>query len=341
MLQPNTNAKHPEHDRDKSSWKRKTTFFNVVVLIAFVSIFSNFKVFESELDISGAKLRAHNTKSKSEINQVQTKHNNVASDLPLPYAEQGDSAEKTSVHSNMGAVEQKQGVNNDNVEEEAERNGDTVQAEDIANNEPELEQKGWSPPFFELPPIFFVWLGNIAIETRPLQQGAIESCRKLNEGVFEVKVITDDDLLSPMEKLGFELHPSFHLLDKVQRSDYLRLELIHNHGGIYLDTDVFCVRPFARHLAIFEEENVLGGGAASRAPKNLRNIDWSNVGPFLPNTSYTKAAHKSLWEHADGVQPKMEECAEEYPDGNGGIAWPEEIRFSRSGLCGTFVRRRI
>lgn len=66
-----------------------------------------------------------------------------------------------------------------------------------------------------------------------LHESAVESCRKFNQNVFEIRVVKDVDLLDALSSLGFDLHPAFHLLDPIQKSDYLRQELLHHHGGIY------------------------------------------------------------------------------------------------------------
>lgn len=182
--------------------------------------------------------------------------------------------------------------------------------------------------------IFFIWLGNNPLGE--IQAAAMDSCRKMNENDFTITIVRDADL----ETLGFELHPLFRLLDPVQKSDYLRQELLHFYGGIYLDTDVFCMRPLAptldRIIGQTQEGNdqqqaVVGGGSPDLPYGDLRN---NMLGPNLKLSSYSNATHEALWKQMDKLTDKLNQCAVDFPDGAGGIAYPAHIGHEKQ-LCGT------
>lgn len=185
------------------------------------------------------------------------------------------------------------------------------------------------------PPIFFIWLG-----TRPLEgiyEAAIDSCRRMNSDHFDIRIVTDEDLVNSTASLGFELHPYFHLLDPVQKSDYLRQELLHFHGGIYLDADVFCARPLQFTLDMIQRPNdtntskPVGGGSPHLPRGDLNN---NMLGPYLKNSTYTRDTHRGLWKRLDELKEKLEQCKKDHPDGNGGIAYPARVMYG-NGLCGT------
>lgn len=110
----------------------------------------------------------------------------------------------------------------------------------------------------ELIPLFIIWLGDRNLTG--LHAAAVESCRRTNADHFDVRLIRNEDV----DNLGFPLHDLFYLLDSVQKSDYLRQELLHHHGGFYLDADVFCIQPLHKSLEIFKDTHVLGGGGKSQ-----------------------------------------------------------------------------
>ena len=181
--------------------------------------------------------------------------------------------------------------------------------------------------------IFFVWLGNKPLDG--IHAAAIDSCRRMNENNFTITVVRDADL----DTLGFELHPLFHLLDPVQKSDYLRQELLHYHGGIYLDSDVFCVRPLAPTLnrigrkpdGTGQQQLVVGGGSPHLPYGDLNN---NMIGPNLPRSHYSSATHEALWQRMGRVADQLRQCAADFPDGAGGIAYPDRIGNGKQ-LCGT------
>jgi len=187
-------------------------------------------------------------------------------------------------------------------------------------------------------PMWFVWLGSNPL--KGVHLAAIESCRKHNQETFDIRLVRDEELAHPSSLLGFDLHPMFHLLDHVQKSDYLRQELLHFHGGIYLDADVFCLKSLAHTLDKIrpqKEGNAtkpVGGGNPSETDRNNNNFGNNMLGPFLKNSSYTTATHNELWTIMDGLEDQLLQCAKDHPDGKGGIAYPQHIKHDFQ-ICGT------
>lgn len=70
-------------------------------------------------------------------------------------------------------------------------------------------------------------------EITPNRQAGIDSIRALNEGL-DVVLITPEEL-STVEAPGHPLHKAHEHLSLVHRSDYLRVYLMHHHGGAYAD----------------------------------------------------------------------------------------------------------
>jgi Capsular polysaccharide synthesis protein len=177
--------------------------------------------------------------------------------------------------------------------------------------------------------IFSVWIGNDA-SPPPVIQAAMQSCHDAHkdDDRLEYRVITNEDLRDST-KLGFELHPSFWLLDNVERSDYLRGELLHHHGGFYMDADMLCLRSFSAIL--------LNGFIAGAAQDRTKYGEWPSVsqnafGPFKPKSELTTAWHTSLMKAMDDITPALQECAAQYaPDP---IPYPSSRKYGTS-MCGT------
>eukprot|EP00529_Nitzschia_sp_RCC80_P020649 CAMPEP_0113510554 /NCGR_PEP_ID=MMETSP0014_2-20120614/38202_1 /TAXON_ID=2857 /ORGANISM="Nitzschia sp." /LENGTH=405 /DNA_ID=CAMNT_0000406521 /DNA_START=194 /DNA_END=1411 /DNA_ORIENTATION=- /assembly_acc=CAM_ASM_000159 len=177
--------------------------------------------------------------------------------------------------------------------------------------------------------IFTVWIGNDK-EPPPVIQAAMQSCRDAHKDdeMLEYRVITNEDLRDST-KLGFELHPSFWLLDNVERSDYLRGELLHHHGGFYFDADMLCLRSFSSLLV----NNFIAGAAQDRTKYG----EWPSVsqnafGPFQPKSELTTRWHTSLMKAMDDITPALRECEAKYaPDP---IPYPSSRKYGTS-LCGT------
>lgn len=170
-------------------------------------------------------------------------------------------------------------------------------------------------------PLWMVWLGS---KIKGFHKSCWESCLRVHEHTnVEVRLVTSNTISDWIPSL----HPSFHLLDNVAKSDYLRAELLYLYGGIYLDTDVTCMRSLEPVWNVLTGK-VVGGG--SPLTKNLNN---NMLGPFLPRSHYVSQWHHRLHKHMDTIAPKLEACAKKFPSGGGGIAYPTPILVGFS-ICG-------
>jgi mannosyltransferase OCH1-like enzyme len=87
-----------------------------------------------------------------------------------------------------------------------------------------------------IPPVFHqIWLGP---EPLPRDYAGYQRSWLRRHPGWELRLWTEDDLPGDLErKEVYEL-----LRRPAERSDMLRLELLHRHGGVYVDTDFECRR---------------------------------------------------------------------------------------------------
>ena len=175
--------------------------------------------------------------------------------------------------------------------------------------------------------IFTIWIGN-DVQPPPVISAAMESCKSIHADTpnLHYKVITNDDL--DETNLGFELHSSFYLLDNVEKSDYLRGELLHNHGGFYMDADMVCLTNFQ---TLFQN-----GYMANAAQDAIHYGPWPSVsqnafGPFRAHSEITQKWHDLLFAKMDSLTPLLKKCVNDY--GGGDIPYPTSRRWGTS-LCG-------
>jgi len=87
------------------------------------------------------------------------------------------------------------------------------------------------------PCIWMTWTGDNRMP------GYLELClqtvRQQNADLFNVIVITPSNL----HEYFSDLHPAYPFLSYTHRSDYLRCQLLHRYGGVYLDMDTLCFKP--------------------------------------------------------------------------------------------------
>jgi hypothetical protein len=106
---------------------------------------------------------------------------------------------------------------------------------------------------FKIPPVIhFIWLG-----PRPFPPQSVENVRTWmtqNPG-WKVKFWTDRDREPPCEGMEKVLVKDFHFLklgkcfeesqNWGEKADLLRYEILYQHGGVYVDHDANCLRPFS------------------------------------------------------------------------------------------------
>lgn len=120
--------------------------------------------------------------------------------------------------------------------------------------------------------IHYIWLGKNKKDR--LSQICINSW-KINLKDYEIKEWNEDNL--PLEKIAADnLFFSYCMKYKLWAfmSDYLRLWILYNEGGIYLDTDVQVIKPFDDLLENqmflgYEMNNYIGTGIIGAQKNNL------------------------------------------------------------------------
>jgi inositol phosphorylceramide mannosyltransferase catalytic subunit len=91
-------------------------------------------------------------------------------------------------------------------------------------------------PEREIPRVFHqIWLGS---DPLPRDYAAYQKTWTRRHPGWELRLWTEDDLPGDLERKEI-----YELLRRpAERSDMLRLELLHRHGGVYLDADFECRR---------------------------------------------------------------------------------------------------
>ena len=177
--------------------------------------------------------------------------------------------------------------------------------------------------------IWQVWLGDDPPE---VVNFAHQSCKDVHSN-SRLRVL----LLTRAELSNFlpTLHPSFDLLDRVEQSDYLRIELLHHHGGFYLDADVICLRSLEHLLDDLQYWNA--SGARNRVdypPLQKRGVSTvfsqCTLGPVRAGCLQTASWHRKLMQIMDRLTPALQECHSEYV---GKIPYPLPRKVGTS-ICG-------
>lgn len=134
---------------------------------------------------------------------------------------------------------------------------------------------------YPIPPlIHFIWLGSLL----PLKaKESIDSWQRHHPG-FNIKIWGDLEAKTfpwskQSSKKAFEEGSTL-----ASKADILRLEILFQHGGIYSDTDVICLKPF--HELIIHESTFFGG-------LELNQV-WKDYGkPLYVGTAIMGAAKES------------------------------------------------
>ena len=117
--------------------------------------------------------------------------------------------------------------------------------------------------------LHFIWLGSDIPERYVVN---INDWTKKNPN-FEIQIWTDGDADSfdMKNKELFDTTTNFGM-----KSDILRYEILYQHGGVYLDTDMFCLQPldelntmFEFYAGLhFERDPIIGNAVIASAPKH-------------------------------------------------------------------------
>lgn len=142
------------------------------------------------------------------------------------------------------------------------------------------KQKGRVANFSIMPKkIHFIWLGS------PLPaacQKIIDSWRKLNVG-WEI-IVWNEEKIATLDLINKEAYN--FAVNFAEKSDIARYEILYKFGGIYVDTDYLCLKPFD---AIRERCNFFAGIEYGPAPQLGNSI----IGA-IPGHPILKACIKSL-----------------------------------------------
>jgi hypothetical protein len=179
--------------------------------------------------------------------------------------------------------------------------------------------------------IWTVWIGSPVENMPPIIQTATESCRKVheNDALLHYRIVTDVEVSDPLKHLGFELHPSFHLLDSTEQSDYLRGELLNRHGGFYLDADMLCLTSLR---IVLEQSAYDVAGAQDFTQYNpWPALSQNALGPVRPDTEITRYWHEELHRTMDRLTPKLQKCLAKH--GGDTISYPKP-RYHGVSICG-------
>lgn len=136
--------------------------------------------------------------------------------------------------------------------------------------------------------IHYCWFGGKPLSDTNLK--CIESWKKFNPD-FEIK---------KWDETNYELKIDFVKEAYSYRkfafvSDYCRLELLYNYGGIYLDTDMILLKPLSPLIVEdlflgFEPNYYVSAGIIGSKPKNKNILDWMYYyenNHFRPNKYFT------------------------------------------------------
>lgn len=158
--------------------------------------------------------------------------------------------------------------------------------------------------------VWMAWTGN---NTLPSHLNlALQTVRR-NAGL-PVIVVTPENMAKYVPKP----HPAYEYLGLEHKADYLRTYLLHTYGGIWLDSDVICLKSLA---GLFEELNGDKYDAVGHDGTPWgETIGLAAMGPFRPQTALTKR-----W--FGGMNEKLDQRLEELKSKNQDVlAWAEMLR---------------
>jgi hypothetical protein len=119
----------------------------------------------------------------------------------------------------------------------------------------------------------------------------LETVRKYNAKDFEIILITPDNLTHYLT----DIHPAYQYLSYVHRADYIRCEILHQRGGIYLDMDTICFRNLQRWYDKIQDYDIV----------NYDGRPWGEIfgisvfGPTRRHSVLTRAWSEEMRKHLD------------------------------------------
>jgi hypothetical protein len=147
----------------------------------------------------------------------------------------------------------------------------------------------------------------------------VDSVRLHNAESFSVVLLTPSNLTTFVA----DIHPAYEYLSYVHRADYLRCEVLHQRGGIYLDTDTLCfsnLRFWQDLIGIYDIVNYDGA--------RWREVFGTSVfGPTRPNSNLTREWSSRLRQRLDARYDALRRAREADPNPkNDCLSWTEILR---------------
>jgi mannosyltransferase OCH1-like enzyme len=154
-----------------------------------------------------------------------------------------------------------------------------------------------------------IWLGP---DPLPEEHGPWIESWKRHHPEWEFKLWTEDNL--PDDPIRPEI--AERLRAPVERADILRIEVLYRHGGVYLDTDLECLRPIDEVLegeefvGVCHKQGRITNTAIAAAPKHpmLEQV----LGEMRPMEMYWSNASERLKEVAGPLL--LERIVVDYPE---------------------------
>jgi len=114
----------------------------------------------------------------------------------------------------------------------------------------------------------------------------------LNKGGAVATLVHDADVPRLIPE---PLHPAYPYLSYVHRADYMRMELLHAHGGLWLDLETVALRNFSSLFRRCRDDGV-------SVPSNQ-----GVIGPLRPNTTLTRAWRERVHRKLDSVRHNLQQ----------------------------------
>lgn len=147
-----------------------------------------------------------------------------------------------------------------------------------------------------------------------------DTVKKYNDPFYNVILITPDNI----DQYVTKFHPAYEYLSYVHKADYLRCELLHTYGGIYIDMDTICFRDL-RNIFDYSYNNSVIGYDGSRW-KEIWGM--SVMGPIKPGTIYTFKWYNKLHQVLDNRLSDLKKFRQENPNelNKDCLNWTEILR---------------